>query len=393
MFESSTEIIVSGIVLLASGLACAFVARFLRLPAIVALPFYLWHTLFSCYYANYILVNGGDAFIYYQKARFEVATLGLGTEFIVWLTSFPVGIGLTYWPVTLIYNLVGTLGVLLFYAALRESPAALVESGFGKVLMLMCVFIPSFSFWTGGIGKDSVACLSVGLFLWSTISFARRQPAAIAGIVIMLLIRPHIAALMVLATAFGAMFAVNLRASVRVSVVATAATATIFAVPLALTYAGTDRFGSVMEYVSDRQEQNVSGGSSIDLIGMSPPARVVSFLYRPMPNEAANIEQLAASLDNLLLIALSLATLMWTYRAGFGRVFRQQSMAFTYGLMSWVLLSQVTANLGLATRQKWMLVPALMLVALSAWGLARKNVRVPKRRAGAVFEVADQIRL
>jgi hypothetical protein len=38
-----------------------------------------------------------------------------------------------------------------------------------------------------------------------------------------------------------------------------------------------------------------------------------------------------------------------------------------------VLLSQVTANLGLAARQKWMLVPALMLVIVGAWSTRKEN--------------------
>jgi hypothetical protein len=382
MFESLNEFVLSMIVLLAGGVTCLAIGRWLGLRPVIIVLMYAWHTAFGFYYSNYVLVNGGDAFGYYLRARYDFVELGFGTEFIVWLTSIPVSLGLSYWPVALLYNVIGATGVLFIYKALSETQAVAGESKFGKLLVFLCVFVPSFNFWTAGIGKDAIACFSVGLFLWSTMSFERRQPATIGAILVMLLIRPHMAVLMVVSVAIGALFAAEVRGSIRVGVAALATIASIFAVPMALAYAGTARFASIGEYINDRQEQNLGGGSSIDLIGMNPVLRLFSFLYRPLPNEANGIDQLAASMDNVLLIGFTLMAITWIFRAGAVRLFRANSMVILYALMGIVLLSQVTANLGLATRQKWMMLPAIMLIFISAWGMARQAAakkRQPRR--------------
>jgi hypothetical protein len=119
---------------------------------------------------------------------------------------------------------------------------------------------------------------------------------------------------------------------------------------------------------------------------MNPVMRLFSFIYRPLPNEAVGIDQLAASIDNLFLIGLTLLGIVAIYRAGLLRVLRRFGIPLLYGGGGIILLSQVTANLGLASRQKVMAIPALMLVVLGALAMARekrlqnKTRRVPHYR-------------
>jgi hypothetical protein len=375
LFESLNNLVLSAIVFLLGGALCTAVGRSIGLKAIPAILLYVWHSAWAVSYSSYILVNGGDAFNYFERARFDFVEPTFGTEFVVWLTSFPASIGLGFWPISFIYNIAGALGLVLFCAALQEITSEIGKSLLKRLLILLCLALPSLSFWTSGIGKDSLAFLSVGLFLWSTINFGRRQVGAIGAVICMLMIRPHIACLMVLSIAAGALFVSNVRASVRFGVGALATAAALFAVPLALLYSGSAQFSSLREFISDRQEQNMGGGSSIDITGMNPLLRLLSFLYRPLPNETAGFSQLAASMDNLVLIGLTVVGLLMIYRAGFIRVFRRYSIALIYGLSCLVLLSQVTANLGLATRQKWMSIPALLIIFIGAWSMKRGERR------------------
>jgi hypothetical protein len=372
MFESWNEVVLSAIVLLCGGSAAVLVGRWLHLRPLSTILLYSWHSALGYSYSYYILENGGDAFIYYQKARFEFVQADLGTDFVVWLTSFPTTVGFTYWPLAFLYNAIGATGLIFFYAALR-STAGPNPTSLTRLLVLVCTLIPSLSFWTSGIGKDSIAFLSVGMLLWSISALERRYVVSIIGVLAMLAVRPHIAGIMVISVGAGILIAGGIRSGIRFGMGAIAIATAIFAIPLALAYVGTDRFTSFAEYVSERQEQNMGGGSSIDIVGMNPVFRVLSYLYRPLPNEAAGLAQFAASIDNMILVVLTLTGLICMIRAGFLRVFRSQSIALLYGTASLILLSQLTANLGLATRQKWMIVPALMLVTVEAWRLARET--------------------
>ena len=386
MFESLTEFVLSAIVVLSGGIGCLFIGKWLGLRPSLAMALIAWHALLGYSYSAYALESGSDAFIYYQKARFDFVEPTLGTDFIVWLSSFPVSLGFTYWPLAFLYNIGGTIGLLFFCAALCETAALSAESSVSRLLIVLCAFLPSASFWTSGIGKDALSFLSVGLFLWSIMKLGPRRLFAIVAIMIMLPVRPHIAALMALSAAAGTLFVSNLRASVRFGMAALATAGAVFFVPLALVYSGSTIFASIGEYISDRQEQNLTGGSSIDIAGMNPALRFLSYLYRPLPNEASGLSQLAASLENLILLGMTLAALIAIYRAGIMKVSRNYGIPLVYGIVSSVLLSQVTANLGLAARQKWMAMPALMLVLVGAWTMAaarraeyRRHPRMPVR--------------
>ena len=137
---------------------------------------------------------------------FDYVQPNLGTEFIAWVTSMPVSLGFTYWPVAFLYNAAGAVGLIFFYAALEDVTTAAGKSLFTTLLVLVSLLIPSLSFWTSGIGKDSLAFLAVGIFLWSVQAFSRRQIATASAVLIMLPVRPHVAALMVLSVAAGTLF-------------------------------------------------------------------------------------------------------------------------------------------------------------------------------------------
>jgi hypothetical protein len=373
LFESANNVAWSAIVLLLGASLCVVSARLIGMRPLTTALLYTWHTGWAIFYGSYVLANGGDAFSYFERARFDFVELSLGTQFIIWLTSFPAGLGLGYWPITFVYNTAGATGLVFFYAALRESSSGASHSRMAKILVLICTLLPSLSFWTSGIGKDSIAFLSVGMFVWAATAFGGRQLVATIAVLIMLPVRPHIAVLMVMSVGVGTLFVADLRATARFGMGAIATAAAVFVVPLALIYTGTARFSSISEFISDRQERNMGGGSSIDITGMNPVLRLFSYLYRPLPNEAAGFSQLAASLDNFMLILLTGIGIIAIVRGGFIRTFRTQSINLLYGLACLGLLSQVTANLGLAARQKWMLVPALMLVIIAAWSARKEN--------------------
>ena len=133
----------------------------------------------------------------------------------------------------------------------------------------------------------------------------------------------------------------------------------------------------------------MGGGSSVDITAMNPAFRLLSYLYRPLPTEASGFGQLAESVDNVILIVLTVVGGIAIVRAGPVRVFRTYSIPILYGLACLGVLSQVTANLGLAARQKWMLVPALMLVIIGAWS-AMQEKAAPDRTKNRRLSGAPQ---
>ena len=123
-----------------------------------------------------------------------------------------------------------------------------------------------------------------------------------------------------------------------------------------------------MNYVESRQASSEYGNSSVDMSSMSLPMQLFSYMFRPAITEATTGLSLAAGIENLFLLGL--------FGVGVARFFRRRggsppgNMVFlgSYSLMSWLVLTSCTSNLGIAIRQKWMFVPMLIFILVSFIG-------------------------
>lgn len=385
-FESATGYTLSAFVFVVGGCIAVLAGKHLTIKPLMSVAIYVWHTVFGLALYAYVLANGGDTLAYFQRAKFEYISLAFGTEFIVWLAAIPVKLGFSFLATNLLFSIIGAIGLLFFYASLRNAAGNIRDGWLGGTLVLVCTFMPSASFWTGVIGKDSLALLAVGFFVWALGRLDRRLLLLIPAITIMFLVRPHMAALMIVSVVLGTLFIPRLVGVMRLSLGVAALVAASIAVPFGLAYAGTGAFIDLRSYVEDRQGMYVESGSGIDLEAMNPVLRVLSYIYRPLPHEASGLDQMASSVENLILIMLTVIALIGITKAGFLNVFRQYAVHWIYGVGGLLILSQVTGNLGLAARQKWMILPPLMIVTVAAWNLARERQAASRRKVAVQMD-------
>lgn len=361
--------------MLGCGLAL-FLCKHFNTTTKRALALYLWHSLLCIVYLVYVSNFGGDAIGYYRMSFSPNLEFGLGTVGIWLMTSiFTQGFGLSLLGTFLVFQIFGFIGLLAFDAALRQ----VTQSKPKKIQQLatLIVFLPSVSFWSSAIGKDSLSFMAMGLALWAAMSLNRRVALMVIAVLVMLFVRPHMAGMMVIGLAGSFVF--QRRASIlqRVIFGAAAFAAAAVLVPLGLNYAGVGESADsdeVMSYIEGRQGQNLGGGSSVDIASMSLPMKLVTYAFRPLPFEANSIFSLLASIDNLILLYLFVVGMhavvkkpLPTHLLAHNRIFM-----WIYCLMAWAILAMTTANLGIAVRQKWMFVPMLMFLLISLIGKERK---------------------
>ncbi len=180
----------------------AFIVNALRAPFNIrqnrAFLIYLWHTLFCVGYMIFSIEYPADAISYYLNSFQSGIEFKLGTAGVVFLTRFfTLFVDLSYLGVFLIFNIFGVIGLLAFDASLKV--ATLNKSKYMKYIATLFVFLPSASFWTSAIGKDSLSFMAVGLALWAELDLRRGWGIMVIAVLIMLLVRPHMAGIMVLA--------------------------------------------------------------------------------------------------------------------------------------------------------------------------------------------------
>jgi len=345
-----------------------FFGKKLKITVCGYLLIYCWHTLFCIAYFWYVLSFGGDAFSYYDSAKNNTFTISFGTSAIDAITYILVQyFHLSELPIFLVFNIFGSVGLLFFLNSL------LWASEKKKLLTKMVWFIvllPSVSFWSSAIGKDSLSFLSVSLALWASISLKKRFYAIVLAIGVMFLIRPHMAIMMSIALLLALIFENRFSILWKIFFLAVAF---IFIVPAALfavEYVGiTDGISiySFKEYVEVRQSFN-DGNTGIDISEMNLFEQLFGYLFRPTFLEIDSFFSLAAAFDNLLLLFLFVIGgyhLVHTEGTNFAesRVF-----LWSYSLMAWLILAMTTANIGIAIRQKWMFVPCLIFLFISIIG-------------------------
>ena len=338
---------------------------------------YVWHSFFSLLYFWYVLKNGGDALFYYQESLRSEA-VGLGTNAVIYLVSFlSKSLGLSFLSCSLLFHLIGFLGLLAFDGALRE--VTWYKSRYIRLLATLIVFLPSVSFWSSGLGKDPLSFCATGLTLWAALSLKGRWWLLVIAMLIMLMVRPHMAGMLGLGLAGSFVLQRGIPLPQRIVLGGIALSAALFLVPLGLNYAGLGEDAGadgMMQYIEGRQGHNLEGGGAVDISSMSPPVQMFTYLFRPTLIEVRNLFSLAAAVDNTILLFLFIAggLALARKRLPAHLLAHNRMFLWIYSLGAWLILAMTTANLGIALRQKWMFAPMLIFLLISVVGRSRLPV-------------------
>jgi len=345
-----------------------FAARpFRSVPLATSVVLYLWHTCFCLYYARFALNNTADARGYYTRSIQSDFSFSLGTGAIDNFTAiFTQLFGFSYLGAFLLYNIIGAIGLVAILAAMREALSG--KGRWVRFFALLVVFLPGASFWSVAIGKDAPALLGVGLLSWAALNIRKRWMALLLGIFSVVLVRPHIVAVILVGLALATLMVGKLRPLNKIVVVFVIAVPAVFAFRFAMASIGLGDFGafsSVDEFIDYRQSVNMDGGSSIDISSMVLPVQMFFYAFGPLFFGASGLMGLVASVENaflLFLVAMSAKNVL--RKKSSLPPFAKWFFLF-YGLSLWVVFALTTANLGIALRQKWMFMPMLLLFFLS----------------------------
>ena len=377
MFESLWSLISAFLVFLFGIVLVARLGAYFGLKMKRVLFIYLWHTLFCIIYLFYVQYDGGDALFYYEQGVLGRIDLKPGTSAVYSLTSVLVSmLGFGIVSCFLFFNILGSIGLLAFDGALKQ--ATYYKSKFLKRLATTIIFLPSVSFWSSAIGKDAISFLSAGLTLWAALQLNKRIWLMVLAVALMMIVRPHMAGIMVIALAMSVMFDKKASTLKRISLGTISIIGVAVMVPFALDYAGVSDASSsegLIDYVEQRQSYNMEGGGGVDIANMSLPMQLFTYMFRPLIFEARSITALAAAIDNLILLYLFVLGCYALIKKKRQKFTENRNFMWVYVILSWIVLAMTTANLGIAVRQKWMFTPILIYLLLSLVGKNKNNIR------------------
>ena len=343
---------------------------------------FFWHNLFVVFYVIYSFIFITDAKVYYIRALQQENKFDYGSVGIDYIVSFLDKFHISYLGMFFIFGFFGCLGVLFFDSSIKIITKN--SSKQIKTLSSFLVFLPSMHFWTSAIGKDSIAFLAVNLAILSSLNFFKKTLIFYLSALLMFFVRPHISVLFLISFVIYQIFNKKTYHYKGITFLIFNILLLIYLVPIGLNYAGIMNienvwslasysflYDNVIEFIKIRQNVNLTGGSSIIIEDKNTLYQMFTYLYRPHLFEFHNLKSFYASIDNIILFLFTFISLFFI----FNNKIKGPSYIFLISLFisNLFILSKTTANLGIAVRQKWMIVPILIILLLSLYNKKNKN--------------------
>jgi len=344
---------------------------------------YVMHLGATAIYYQLVQAGGADAALYYYDPMgyFEQG-FGLNTFFIVYITQALKSVfGGTYFDYFLLFQSFGFIGIAFLMRSFEEVYVSLGVKQPAYAYLIL--FLPSVHYWTAALGKDGLFFLATTMAVWSMMAMRQRMLALGFAVVLLFLIRPHIAMLTMAGIAVTVVKDRGVHPAVRAMLVAVAGAGFVYAIVALRSSFQIDLANAnvVSDMLAGREALLQTEAAGRTAVTGSYPVRVFSLLFRPLFFDAGGALGLIVSFENAILMTM-IGTMLFHFRTmrGLFKSVPYVRFALTSSVLILLLLSIGYYNVGLGIRQKAvMILPGLLIVfvTLRAVLQARKAQAAP----------------
>ncbi|NJB86675.1 hypothetical protein GGR26_002452 [Lewinella marina] len=335
---------------------------------------FAFHLLMFTVYYLYTANNASDSFAYYNTA----STMrygedwgnyyGVSTYFINFL-SFPLVqyLGFSYEGVMLLFSLFGFIGIFYFYLFVTEGIVHRHRL-FGIDFIMLLLFLPNMHFWSVSLGKGSVVLMGMGMLFYALNNIGRRVVVLLLGGLIVFHVRSHVLLVILASSVVASIFSSKgIKGWQKLIIVAVSLAAISPVLSTFLDYAGLEEADSqeIASWQSHRTNDLSNATSGVDLENYSQPMKIFTFLFRPLFIDSPNAMGLIVSVENLFYLIFFLKCLSPTFFRYFPRSPWIVKVSFIAFLGVSIALAQISANTGIAIRQKSQVMYLFLFVFLA----------------------------
>lgn len=333
-----------------------------------------YHAVLSLAYYLYAVFNPSDSLEYYRRVLVNYRGdswgdfYGVSTPFIEFLGyPFVQYLKMPYASVMLVFAWFGLIGFFYFYIFLKER-IRFKHDFFGFDLLTIIIFLPNLHFWSASFGKGAVIFLGMALYFFGMGNVGRRFIAVFVGALIIYHVRPHILFIVLVGTAIGFAFTrkgIGLATQIGVVLMACVAFYYIYADVMALIGFDEEEIINEGTQLTRRVKGLTKATSGVDITTYSFPMKMFTFLFRPLFVDSPGTLGIIVSFENLfyLLVFFKLVRLdFFSFLLRSNYMVKAAFISF-FGVAA--ALAQISANLGLAMRQKSQVMLLMMFVILA----------------------------
>ncbi|PKV63215.1 hypothetical protein [Pontibacter ramchanderi] len=334
---------------------------------------YFYHIIFFLVYYVYASLNPSDSKSYFVKSSNQdkvwLDFFSTGTRFVEFVAyPFTNSLGFSYEMAMLLFAWFGYIGFVHFYIFFRENLKQKVQI-WGYDLLVILLFLPNMHFWTASLGKGSLIFMGLGLFAYAMRYPQKRLFALLLGSFIVYMVRPHIFMFLGVGAVIG-YFTGRERVPLYQKVLVYVAFAGgIFVMSdqiLAMANINEeDVLGSFEDFSQVQAGRLVRAGSGVDITSYPLPIKLFTFWFRPLFVDAPGALGIFVSFENLIYVLLTLKLVDKDFIPFIKKSTSLVKMSLVIFISSSIALSFVMSNLGIAMRQKSMVMYFLFFVIIS----------------------------
>ncbi len=343
----------------------------------IIISIYLWHSFFSLLYIFYLFSNKGDALKYYERSLNEFHTYNaFGSKFVVSFTSiFSNFFSFSYITVFLIYNILGTIGLILLYDVFEKNK---IKNNFiNKFLILIIIFIPSLSFWSSAIGKDVFAFLSVTILVWTIYNYHGNIYLKYFSLLLMCLVRPHYGIPGIFIFYVCDLFIINNNKK-NIALKLTSFIIIAISIPFVLNFAlkfigyyqvtnfNTLTYEGFLNFLEVRSRYEGSD-SYYDSSSFFYLNKILHLLFGPFIFNTNSFFQIISSIENMIILLILIYFIFLKLNKSISLPRGNLVPLILYGYFILHFLSITTSNFGIANRHKWMVLPIILTIFLNKY--------------------------
>ena len=353
-----------------------YIGKRLNFGSNLAVLIFSIHTLYCIvYWYFYTQIGYSDAVMYYNASFFSEFDWSPGVGFVISITKVLTNfVELNMFNTFLIFNMFGILGVQFLLRILLDIwPKSRRISSYMPYFIIL---LPGQSFWSSAIGKDGIAYLSVSILLYGL--HTHKYSYLIASILLMSMIRPHIALVMILSTLVVFVVSEFHRKSSKNILLLFSIFSLSFGLVSALNFIGISAFSidNILNFIESRESIEMGGGSDYDVNDGIFIKRVYYFMFYPLFFDVKNIIAVIFSFENLFLIIFSIKYILFNLISILKKIRMPiVSYSIVFSAVLVVIMSITTTNAGVALRQKYMALPFLLVLG----AIAAKNYYIEFR--------------
>jgi hypothetical protein len=333
---------------------------------------FFYHLAFS-FLAYQLRINRGvsDSHFYWAKnininnnSWFDFADYG--ANFVLFLNYPLIKLGIPFLGGFLIYGIIGYLGILKWIEFSKKVVGKIYFKGYNVLPILF--FLPNLHYWTATLGKEPLVFFAIASIFNYLADFKANLVSTIIAFTILLLIRPHVAILLLISIVSVVLFQKKYSLKNRLIFLFSSLTITSILLYMVLQLALIHNWNwSRVVYSNNYSILSFSNSKAyVPMLDYSIWYKLFSFNFRPLFYDSQTIWSLFASIENVIILSFYLLffiLLIVRYKKNIFPEWMKIVLLFT--LLSCLIYVQRYANLGIFMRTKIMFQPFMLIAIIS----------------------------